>query len=103
MSVSESHRLNVLVVGAGPTGLTAAVDLARLGFRPRIVDRRDGPAPLSKAVGISAHTLEILEPSGTTERLLAAGIRIRKVHVHRASRHLGTLRFERLSEIICAA
>src|SRR3546814_10899734 len=63
-----SQRPRILVVGAGPTGLTAAVELARRGYRPRIVDRNDGPTPLSKAVGISARSLELLEPSGATGR-----------------------------------
>ncbi len=87
------RRSRILIAGAGPTGLTAAVELARLGFRPRIVDRRDGPAPLSKAVGISARSLELLEPSGATEPLLTAGIRVRHVHLHADDRELATLRF----------
>jgi len=87
---------NILVVGAGPTGLTAAVELARLGHRPRIVDRNEGPTPLSKAVGISAHSLELLEPSGVTGRLLAEGLRIPRGHVHSGGRELGTIRFSDL-------
>src|SRR3546814_9805251 len=38
-----TEQSGILVVGAGPTGLTAAVELARRGFRPRIVDRNEGP------------------------------------------------------------
>src|SRR3546814_4509547 len=74
-----SQRPRILVVGAGPTGLTAAVELARRGYRPRIVDRNDGPTPLSKAVGISARSLELLEPSGANGRLLAEGLRIPQI------------------------
>lgn len=87
---------SVLVVGAGPTGLTAAVELARRGIRPRVIDRNDGPTPLSKAVGISAHSLELLEPAGVTERLLAAGLRIPRGHIYFADRQLGTIRFAAL-------
>jgi 2-polyprenyl-6-methoxyphenol hydroxylase-like FAD-dependent oxidoreductase len=87
---------SILVAGAGPTGLTAAVELARLGHRPRIVDRNEGPTPLSKAVGISAHSLELLEPSGVTGRLLAEGLRIPRGHVHAGGRELGTIRFSDL-------
>src|SRR5690606_10000157 len=54
----------VLVVGAGPTGLAAAIELARRGERVSVIDRNDGPTPLSKAVGIAAHSLDLLEPSG---------------------------------------
>jgi len=83
----------VLIAGAGPTGLTAAVELARRGVPFRIVDRAEGPTPLSKAVGISPHSLDLLEPSGVTERLLQAGVRIQRVHVHQGDRRLATVRF----------
>lgn len=86
----------ILLVGAGPTGLTAAAELARRGFRPRIIDRNEDPTPLSKAVGIAAHSLELLEPAGITERLLAAGQRIPCGHIHFEGRPLGTLRFSLL-------
>lgn len=86
----------ILVVGAGPTGLTAAVELARRGFRPHIIDRNEGPTPLSKAVGISARSLELLEPAGVTERLLAAGQRIPFGQIHFGGRPLGALRFSLL-------
>lgn len=83
----------ILIVGAGPTGLTAAVEFARRGIVPRIVDKDEGPTPLSKAVGISAHSLEILEPSGVTERLLAEGIRIRYGYIHSKRARLGAVDF----------
>ncbi len=82
---------SVLIVGAGPTGLTAALELQRSGASVTIVDREAGPTPLSKAVGISAHSLELLEPAGATERLLADGIRIRHATLWHRGRALGTL------------
>jgi 2-polyprenyl-6-methoxyphenol hydroxylase-like FAD-dependent oxidoreductase len=82
---------DILIVGAGPTGLTAAVELARQGVEARIIDRDPGPTPLSKAAGISPRTLDILEPSGVTDRLLAEGIRIRHGHAWFESRKLGTI------------
>ncbi len=80
-----------LIVGAGPTGLTAALELARCGGAVRIIDGKDGPTPLSKAVGISPRSLEILEPSGVTDRLLAEAIRIRQVGVWFEHHRLGTI------------
>jgi 2-polyprenyl-6-methoxyphenol hydroxylase-like FAD-dependent oxidoreductase len=89
----RGRKPEILIVGAGPTGLTAALELARRGHHPRIVDRDAGPTPLSKAVGIAAHTLELLEPSGLTERLIAAGIRIERGYVWYKHRRIGTLDF----------
>lgn len=89
-------RPNILIVGAGPTGLTAALELTRKGIMPRIIDSKDGPTPLSKAVGISPHSLDILEPSGTSERLLSEALRIRRFHFHFGGRELGVFDFSSL-------
>ena len=87
---------SILIVGAGPCGLTAALELARQGFQPRIIDKAPGPTPLSKAVGISPRSLEILEPSGVTERLLTRGIRMQGVQAHYENRLLAEIALRRL-------
>lgn len=66
---------NVLVVGAGPVGLAAAVELRRRGAHVRIIDKNPARSETSKAAGVNARTLELLEASGVTEKLLAAGRR----------------------------
>ncbi|HXA37839.1 MAG TPA: FAD-dependent monooxygenase [Phenylobacterium sp.] len=86
----------ILIVGAGPCGLTAALELTRRGFNARIIDKERGPTPLSKAVGISPHSLEILEPSGVTERLLAEGIRMTGVQARYERRLLASIDLSRL-------
>jgi 2-polyprenyl-6-methoxyphenol hydroxylase-like FAD-dependent oxidoreductase len=48
---------DVLVVGAGPIGLTAAIELRRRGIECRIIDRLADPAPFTKAVGVQPRTL----------------------------------------------
>ncbi|WP_444931195.1 FAD-dependent oxidoreductase [Microbulbifer sp. SSSA002] len=68
--------MKVLIVGAGPTGLTAAVELARRGLLPRIVDRRDRASTLSRAVGVTSRSLELLSHSGVSEKLIAEGIAV---------------------------
>ena len=86
----------ILIVGAGPCGLTAALELTRRGYVPRIIDKESGPTPLSKAVGISPHSLEILEPTGVTERLLASGIRMQSVQARYEGALLATIALSRL-------
>ncbi|AUG75662.1 pentachlorophenol monooxygenase [Kitasatospora sp. MMS16-BH015] len=60
----------VLVVGAGPVGLTAAAELRRHGVGCRIVDRLAAPQPYAKAVGIQPRTLEVWEGMGLVREAL---------------------------------
>jgi 2-polyprenyl-6-methoxyphenol hydroxylase-like FAD-dependent oxidoreductase len=89
-------RPKILVVGAGPCGLTAALELARRGYHPRIIDKEPGPTPLSKAVGINPRSLDILEPTGVTERLMAEGIRMQGVEARYEDRPLAEIQIRRL-------
>jgi 2-polyprenyl-6-methoxyphenol hydroxylase-like FAD-dependent oxidoreductase len=65
--------LPVLVVGAGPTGLTVANELARHGLAPRIIDRAPEPATTSRALVVQPRTLEILDDIGVVDQAIAAG------------------------------
>ena len=56
-----------------------ALVLARKGFRPRIIDSAEQPSEHSKALAVNPRTLEILEPTGITEKMLKIGRRIREV------------------------
>jgi 2-polyprenyl-6-methoxyphenol hydroxylase-like FAD-dependent oxidoreductase len=63
----------VLIVGAGPTGLTAALELSRLGVDVRIIDKAAEPSTTSKALGIQARTIELLRPRGVGDELVRLG------------------------------
>ena len=70
------------MVGAGPTGLTLAVQLARYGVPVRIIDAQPAPSTFSKALGVQARTLELFERIGIAEQVIASGIQYREVFVH---------------------
>ncbi|MBX9588952.1 MAG: FAD-dependent monooxygenase [Hyphomonadaceae bacterium] len=64
---------DVLIVGAGPTGLMLANQLARRGVRILIIDRHAGPALQTRALGVQARTLEIYAQLGIAARALELG------------------------------
>jgi 2-polyprenyl-6-methoxyphenol hydroxylase-like FAD-dependent oxidoreductase len=66
---------DVLIVGAGPTGLMLANQLALRGVRPLIIDRHAGPARETRALGVQARTLEIYAKLGVVEEALRLGRR----------------------------
>ena len=65
----------VLVVGAGPTGLVTAIELRRRHIDCRIIERRSGPSHTSRAITVHARTMEILEDMGIAQRFLHGGVR----------------------------
>src|SRR5436190_2269072 len=65
--------VDVLVVGAGPTGLMLANQLVRRGVRVLIVDRHSGPSLQTRALGVQARTLEIYSQLGIVDRALELG------------------------------
>jgi 2-polyprenyl-6-methoxyphenol hydroxylase-like FAD-dependent oxidoreductase len=67
-------QADVLVVGAGPTGLTLACDLARRGVAVRIVDRAPGFPRGSRGKGLSPRSLEVLDDLGLIDQLLESGV-----------------------------
>src|SRR5260370_23876092 len=66
---------DVLIVGAGPTGLMLANQLGRRGVRTLIVDRHSGPSLQTRALGVQARTLEIYAKLGIVDRALELGKR----------------------------
>src|SRR5881296_2425794 len=75
MSARVETHTDVLVVGAGPTGLMLANQLVRRGVRVRIIDRHTGPSLQTRALGVQARTLEIYTHLGIVERALELGKR----------------------------
>src|SRR5258706_4861234 len=70
---SANTHIDVLIVGAGPTGLMLACQLARRGLRPMLIDRHAEPARETRALGVQARSMEIYAQLGVLERALELG------------------------------
>jgi 2-polyprenyl-6-methoxyphenol hydroxylase-like FAD-dependent oxidoreductase len=88
---------NVLVVGAGPTGLAMAIELARHGLRPRIIDRAAEPSQTSKALGVQARTMEYFERLGIAEQAIATGRQVHAGSIYSERRRIVHLTFDRIA------
>ncbi|WP_292471590.1 FAD-dependent monooxygenase [Mesorhizobium sp.] len=75
-------KTKVLIAGAGPTGLTLALWLTRLGVPVRIFDKATGPGETSRALAVQARTLEFHRQIGIVEDILAEGIRLERLTLH---------------------
>jgi 2-polyprenyl-6-methoxyphenol hydroxylase-like FAD-dependent oxidoreductase len=73
----KANMADVLVVGAGPTGLFMAIELVRQGLSVRIVEKNRERSRYSKALAIQPRTLEILHHVGLIDPFLQHGIRVR--------------------------
>lgn len=71
-----SDKTKVLIVGAGPVGLSAGLALARAGVDIRIIDKLSAPANQSRAAIVQARTLEHFQRLGIVEDFLAAGVKV---------------------------
>ena len=87
---------DVLIVGAGPAGLTLAIALIQLGIRPLLIDRRGEAANTSRAAVVHARTLEVLRTIGVTDVLLGHGIKVATFRVRDRDRCLLEVDFSNL-------
>ena len=85
--------VNILVVGAGPSGLALAAELRRRSRDVLVIDRQPAGANTSRAAVIHARTLEMLEPLGVTADLVARGVQVPKFKLRDRDRVLVTIGF----------
>jgi 2-polyprenyl-6-methoxyphenol hydroxylase-like FAD-dependent oxidoreductase len=83
---------DVLIAGAGPTGLVLALWLTRLGVAVRIVDKNPEPSTASRALAVQARTLELYRQIGLADAVLARGRQVSAAHLWVAGREVAHLR-----------
>jgi 2-polyprenyl-6-methoxyphenol hydroxylase-like FAD-dependent oxidoreductase len=93
---AQAGSLPILIAGAGPTGLTAALELTRFGLPVRIIDKEEAPAATSGAIGVHARTLELMEMRGLADQFIQFGRRIQGVCVYGGGKRIFRLDFSRL-------
>jgi 2-polyprenyl-6-methoxyphenol hydroxylase-like FAD-dependent oxidoreductase len=87
------ERTEVLIVGAGPTGLVLAIWLRRLGVDVRIVDKTATAGTTSRALAVHARTLELYRQIGIADEIVAHGLELPALNVWARGRHVARVAF----------
>lgn len=88
----------VLIIGAGPSGLMMAAQLLRYGIQPVIVDSRQGPTHQSKALAVQARSLEIYRQLGIVDTVIAGGKPAKGVQFNYAGEHKATFTIDDIAQ-----
>lgn len=88
---------SILIVGAGPVGLTMAAELIRYGVPVRLIDRSAEPTQTSKALVLWSRTLELIDRMGCTQAFLDAGLTVHGASIRSGTSVLGRARFDGIS------
>jgi 2-polyprenyl-6-methoxyphenol hydroxylase-like FAD-dependent oxidoreductase len=91
-------KTDVIIIGAGPTGLSLACQLTRLGIDFVIIDKNEGVTPYSKALGVHARTLEIYEQMGLAAKAVEKGTVAGKVRMLESGRLVGEVDLSNIGE-----
>src|ERR1700710_2273549 len=83
---SMSSSTQVLIVGAGPTGLVLALWLTRLGVRVKIIDKTSEPGTTSRALAVQARTLELYGQLGIADLIVERGRKVNAANLWVAGR-----------------
>jgi 2-polyprenyl-6-methoxyphenol hydroxylase-like FAD-dependent oxidoreductase len=87
-------KVDALIVGAGPVGLTMAAELCRYGVELRVVDKSASRTDKSKAPVLWSRSLELIERMGCVDRFLAAGMPTHGARISNGSRLIGEITFD---------
>jgi 2-polyprenyl-6-methoxyphenol hydroxylase-like FAD-dependent oxidoreductase len=94
--MNSTHDTDVLVVGAGPSGLTVAASLVKRGIATTVVDRQPAGANTSRAAVVNARSLEVLESLDVARRLVKEGVQAPRFSIRDGARTLVPIDFSSL-------
>lgn len=89
---------DVLIIGAGPTGLVLALGLTRQGVRVRIVDAAAEPGTTSRALAVAARTLELYRQLGLSEAVVERGVKVGAANLWIRGEQVGRLKVGEMGE-----
>ena len=88
--LASATNAAVVIAGAGPTGLAAALFLARRGIAVRIVDAAPQPSVESRALAVNSRTLDMLQDTGVSDRIVTQGWSARGAILHQQDKQILT-------------
>lgn len=94
--MGQSSETEVLIAGAGPTGLVLALWLKRLGVRIRLIDQSPAAGTTSRALAVQARTLELYRQLDLTEAVVARGYQVPAVNLWARGAHAARVSFEQI-------
>ncbi|VTP63554.1 Pentachlorophenol 4-monooxygenase [Serratia rubidaea] len=92
----HAEHPQVLIVGAGPVGLTLAILLKQYGVPLRIIEKNAGPSTSTKAMAIHSRTLEVFRELGIADRAVAQGFAIKAFSIQANQRRIINYNFSLL-------
>jgi 2-polyprenyl-6-methoxyphenol hydroxylase-like FAD-dependent oxidoreductase len=98
MSDRTTHEGDVLIAGAGPTGLVLALWLTTLGVKVRVIDKTAEPGTTSRALAVSARTLELYRQLGMADSLVLGGVKVAAANLWVEGKRVARLSLERMGE-----
>jgi 2-polyprenyl-6-methoxyphenol hydroxylase-like FAD-dependent oxidoreductase len=90
------NEIDVLIVGAGPTGLVMAIECRRYGLSFRIIDKSPSPSTYSKAAAVQSRTLEIFQRIGVLEPFLNQGVKVKAGNIHLGNKNSTRISFDKI-------
>jgi 2-polyprenyl-6-methoxyphenol hydroxylase-like FAD-dependent oxidoreductase len=99
---AKTMRFDVLIAGAGPTGLVLALWLTKLGVSVRIIDKTAGPGTTSRALAVQARTLELYRQLDLADAIVAQGHKVPAVNLWVKGEPKARLPFEAIGQGLTA-